>query len=105
MRRPGNRRPISANPSNQAESPEWYIRTPSPSINPSAGILLNLTPDHLDRHGTMEHYAALKARLVAHARHPIVGDDDDWCREVAERLRLANRTWVDIVSARSRVAR
>ena len=51
----------------------------------------------------MEHYAALKARLVQHAKHPIIGDDDDWCRDIAERLRLANRTWVDIVSARSRV--
>ena len=29
----------------------------APSINPTAGILLNLTPDHLDRHGTMQHYA------------------------------------------------
>ncbi len=27
----------------------------APSINPTAGILLNLTPDHLDRHGTMQH--------------------------------------------------
>jgi UDP-N-acetylmuramoylalanine--D-glutamate ligase len=25
----------------------------APSIDPSAGVLLNLTPDHLDRHGTM----------------------------------------------------
>ena len=37
----------------------------APSLNPSAGVLLNVTPDHLDRHGTMENYAAIKARLVA----------------------------------------
>jgi UDP-N-acetylmuramoylalanine--D-glutamate ligase len=37
----------------------------APSLNPTAGILLNLTPDHLDRHGTMQHYAAIKERLVA----------------------------------------
>ena len=37
----------------------------APSLDPSVGILLNLTPDHLDRHGTMEHYAAVKERLVA----------------------------------------
>ncbi len=36
----------------------------APTINPSAGILLNLTPDHLDRHGTMQHYADVKERLV-----------------------------------------
>ena len=32
------------------------------------GVLLNVTPDHLDRHGTMEAYAAIKERLVAAAR-------------------------------------
>ena len=31
------------------------------------GILLNLLPNHLDRHGTMERYAACKARLFARA--------------------------------------
>jgi UDP-N-acetylmuramoylalanine--D-glutamate ligase len=30
---------------------------------PEAGILLNLNPNHLDRHGTMEQYAGMKARL------------------------------------------
>ena len=39
----------------------------TPSLAPSIGVLLNISPDHLDRHGTMEHYAALKARLVARA--------------------------------------
>ena len=37
----------------------------APSVNPSAGILLNVTPDHLDRHGTIQHYASIKERLVA----------------------------------------
>jgi UDP-N-acetylmuramoylalanine--D-glutamate ligase len=74
----------------------------TPTLEPTVGILLNVTPDHLDRHGTMEAYAGLKARVVAGARHPVVGDDD-WCRDIAERLRLANRTWVDLVSARTRV--
>ena len=75
----------------------------TPTLEPTVGILLNVTPDHLDRHGTMESYAGLKARLLQWARHPIVGDDDDWCRDISERLRLADRCWVDIVSARSRV--
>lgn len=34
-------------------------------IRPRVGVLLNVTPDHLDRHGTLEHYAAIKARLFA----------------------------------------
>ena len=34
----------------------------------------------------------------------MVGEDDDLCRDIAERLRLADRGWVDLVSARERVA-
>ena len=37
----------------------------APSLDPSVGILINLSEDHLDRHGTMENYAAVKERLVA----------------------------------------
>ena len=74
----------------------------TPSLAPSVGVLLNITPDHLDRHGTMQNYAGLKERLVVAAAHPVIGEDDDWCRDIAERLRLSNRTWVDLISARSR---
>ena len=58
----------------------------APSLAPTAGVLLNVTPDHLDRHGTMEAYAAIKERLVAAAGTAIVGVDDTWCQAVAERL-------------------
>ena len=75
----------------------------TPSLAPTIGILLNISPYHLDRHGSMQHYATLKARVVESAEHPIVGDDDDWCQDISERLRLANRSWVDLVSAQSRL--
>ena len=75
----------------------------TPTLEPTVGILLNVSPDHLDRHGTMDNYAGLKARLVQEAKHPIVGDDDEWCRDISEGLRLTNRTWVDIISANERV--
>ncbi len=32
-------------------------------FRPEVSALLNITPDHLDRHGTMENYAAAKARI------------------------------------------
>lgn len=68
----------------------------APSINPTAGILLNLTPDHLDRHGSMEHYASIKERLVAGSDTAIVGVDDDWCAAIADRLEAAGRRVVPI---------
>jgi UDP-N-acetylmuramoylalanine--D-glutamate ligase len=61
----------------------------APSLDPSVGILLNISPDHLDRHGTIENYAAIKARVVAGVPADgaaIVGVDDEWCRAVADRL-------------------
>ncbi len=35
------------------------------AFRPAVGVFLNLTPDHLDRHGTMERYLACKANLFA----------------------------------------
>ena len=61
----------------------------APTINPSAGILLNLTPDHLDRHGTMQHYADVKERLVAGSTTAVVGVDDSYCSLIADRLEKA----------------
>lgn len=66
------------------------------SLDPSAGILLNLTPDHLDRHGSMEHYASIKERLVAGSETAIIGVDDDWCNAIAGRLETAGRRVVPI---------
>jgi UDP-N-acetylmuramoylalanine--D-glutamate ligase len=37
----------------------------APSIHPAVGALLNLTPDHLDRHGDFDVYAGQKMRLFA----------------------------------------
>ena len=34
--------------------------------SPRVGAVLNVTPNHLDRHGTMEAYAAAKRQIVAH---------------------------------------
>ncbi len=59
----------------------------APSLAPSVGVLLNISPDHLDRHGTMDRYAAIKERLIARADKIVIGVDDELSRAVAARLR------------------
>lgn len=61
----------------------------APTLNPSAGILLNVTPDHLDRHGTMQHYADIKERLGAGSDVAIVGVDDSHSALIADRVQRA----------------
>jgi UDP-N-acetylmuramoylalanine--D-glutamate ligase len=58
----------------------------TPSLEPSVGVHINLSPDHLDRHGTMEAYAAIKERLVAGADLALVGVDDAPSAAIAGRL-------------------
>jgi UDP-N-acetylmuramoylalanine--D-glutamate ligase len=53
------------------------------------GVWLNLTPDHLDRHGDMDGYAAAKAHLFADgkaAQARIIGIDDAHGRALADNL-------------------
>ncbi|WP_307786911.1 UDP-N-acetylmuramoyl-L-alanine--D-glutamate ligase [Mycolicibacterium mengxianglii] len=47
----------------------------SSSLRPEAGVVLNVAEDHLDWHGSMEHYAQAKARVLA-GRVAVVGLDD-----------------------------
>ncbi|MCX7887344.1 MAG: UDP-N-acetylmuramoyl-L-alanine--D-glutamate ligase [Verrucomicrobiae bacterium] len=60
-------------------------------FKPDIGIWLNLTPDHLDRHGTMEDYARAKARLFMNqdaSNTAIVGTQAlDWARKVGCKFR------------------
>lgn len=58
----------------------------APSLKPSIGVHLNISPDHIDRHGTVEQYADVKARLVLGADHAIVGVDDTLSRAIADKV-------------------
>ena len=49
------------------------------TISPNVAVILNITPNHLDRHGTMEAYSAAKARILAFQSKDdiaILGRDD-----------------------------
>jgi UDP-N-acetylmuramoylalanine--D-glutamate ligase len=72
----------------------------APSLKPTVGILLNVSEDHLDRHGTIENYAAIKTLLVAGAEEAaVIAVDDRWTRDAADRLERAGRKVVRVSSA------
>ncbi len=68
----------------------------APSIAPSVGLQMNLTPDHLDRHGTFEQYGAIKERLVAAADLAVIGVDDEPSKQMARRRAASGRPLVRI---------
>src|SRR5207237_6638231 len=54
-----------------------------------SGVLIDVSEDRLDRHGTLGHYAAVKERLVTGVQADgvaVVGVDDEWCAAAAERI-------------------
>ncbi|MDJ0931150.1 UDP-N-acetylmuramoyl-L-alanine--D-glutamate ligase [Breoghania sp.] len=58
----------------------------TPGLAPDVGVLMNIAPDHLDRHGSMDNYVAIKTRLVAAARNAVIGVDDDISATIAVQL-------------------
>jgi UDP-N-acetylmuramoylalanine--D-glutamate ligase len=78
----------------------------APTLDPYVGVLINVSEDHLDRHGDIAHYAAVKERLVAGVQAngtAVVGVDDEWCAAAAERVANAGKNVVRI-SIRNRLA-
>jgi UDP-N-acetylmuramoylalanine--D-glutamate ligase len=76
----------------------------APSLDPSVGILINVSEDHLDRHGTLAHYAEVKERLVAGVQDrgtAIVGVDDEWCQAAADRIERAGKRVMRVSVRRS----
>ncbi|HEY8864065.1 MAG TPA: UDP-N-acetylmuramoyl-L-alanine--D-glutamate ligase [Candidatus Dormibacteraeota bacterium] len=61
------------------------------------GVILNITPDHLDRHGTFERYVDLKARAIEFASpddYAVLNGRDEVVRGLAARTR-AQVVWFD----------
>jgi UDP-N-acetylmuramoylalanine--D-glutamate ligase len=69
------------------------------TLSLKAGVLLNITPDHLGRHGGMEGYVAAKRRLfdrLAPGGVAVIGIDDDYCEAMAAELEDAGLTVIRI---------
>jgi UDP-N-acetylmuramoylalanine--D-glutamate ligase len=71
-------------------------------------VLLNLTPDHLDRHGGMEGYIAAKRRIFRGQKRPqtaVIGVDDAPSRVLALALAASGAQRIVPISAEARGAR
>ena len=61
----------------------------TPSLKPTVALLLNITPDHIDRHGNMAGYVAAKERIFRRQTTDdtaIIGIDDEPSRAMRERI-------------------
>jgi UDP-N-acetylmuramoylalanine--D-glutamate ligase len=89
----------AARAAERAAAPVWVVELSSFQLEatrafaPDVAVHLNLTPDHLDRHGSLAAYAAAKARIFAH-QHPgqlaVLNADDPAVRVLPTRARRAS---------------
>lgn len=82
-----------------------------PSVALDVAILLNISPDHLDRHGGMEGYVAAKKIIFERAKddgRAIIGMEDSHCRGISLELMMSgefqNGKNIIPISASGRVA-
>jgi UDP-N-acetylmuramoylalanine--D-glutamate ligase len=71
------------------------------SLACDVAVLLNVTPDHLERHGGMAGYVAAKERIFKNqtpSQAAVVGMDDEICRGIAGKLRGEKRQAVVPIS-------
>jgi len=72
------------------------------SLKPDAAVLLNISADHLERHGGMEGYVAAKRRVLLNQGKgdtAIIGVDDPWCQRICTEITAANRRTIWPISA------
>jgi UDP-N-acetylmuramoylalanine--D-glutamate ligase len=59
----------------------------TPTLDANTACLLNITPDHLDRHGSLENYAAVKSRIfdrLGRTDTAVVSVDDEFAAAIAD---------------------
>ncbi|KAK4766968.1 hypothetical protein SAY86_014719 [Trapa natans] len=55
------------------EVSSYQMEIPCRHFHPSVSVILNISPDHLERHGTMKNYVACKCRLLAQMHNTKLG--------------------------------
>lgn len=78
------------------------------SLKPDVAVLLNVSPDHLDRHGGMEGYVAAKRRILLNQDKgdtAVIGVDDPWGQRICTEITAANRRTIVPISASKAMGR
>ncbi len=77
------------------------LQLPTISRGAEVAVYTNIAADHLDRHGTVESYRAVKARLaeLSLAGSIVLNADDPGCVELGERLGDAALHWYGLSGA------
>jgi len=72
------------------------------SLKADAAVLLNVSPDHLERHGDMDGYVAAKRRVFLNQGKDdtaVIGVDDPWCQRICTEIMAANGRTIRPISA------
>ena len=72
------------------------------SLRPRTAALLNVSPDHLDRHRGFEDYRAAKARVFRGAEAAVIGRDDPWLEGLGIRLAREGTRVISFTAGRPR---
>jgi UDP-N-acetylmuramoylalanine--D-glutamate ligase len=73
------------------------------SFSPDVSVLMNITPDHLDRHGGMEGYIKAKRRIFmaqSSKQTAVIGADDDYTSALISDMRVNSPVKLVSISAR-----
>jgi UDP-N-acetylmuramoylalanine--D-glutamate ligase len=71
-----------------------YQAESSPTLAPQIGVWTTFTPDHLERHGTLENYREIKAGLLQNSTQRVLNGDDPYLRQNLSQ-RWPNVYWTD----------
>lgn len=78
------------------------------SLKADVSVILNISPDHLERHGDMEGYVAAKRRILLNQGKgdtAVIGVDEAWGQQICTEITAANRRTIVPISASKAMSR
>ncbi len=92
----GNIGTVATGELDERQDGDWFVAelssfqlATSSRLHPRVAVLLNVTPDHVAWHKSLENYALAKERVFQNldgGDFAVVSDEDSWCRDAISRL-------------------